>query len=458
MRKATAREFDLFARMNQTIQRHERRNKLRSTYVEMEHIAPIPRRSVWLEDEIEHTPLNWPGKAARVFGSRLTPMEHRVPGSAALESDLHAAWTESSLEAIESQAIKAAVRHGCSFAFTSSGGPGEPAVISTVRSARQATAILDPRTRRTLAALEDIGEGRWNLYEPGRVAVVRRQMSGTLVVDEEYAAPQRVMCSPFIHDPDSEKPFGSSRITREQMSLTNAGIRTMYRSEVSADFYQAPRPIFRGASLEDLLADDEVSPALRKRIGEIWGIPDISPEDDLDLPDELRRVDMTVLPQMSMQPFSDQMRMIVGQFSQASSLPLHYLGFTHDANPQSADAIGAQETDLIRAVRDQIPYFSMARRRYAVDVLTAIYGDLDEGSTEELRGLRAGFADPKEISASEASQMVQLQTSSGNLRPGGQVALELLPLTPEQRAAAERENRISRGSATLEALRGDVEE
>lgn len=461
MRNATPDELDLFKRMSATIRQHEYRNRTRTTYVEMEHVIPMrSHQSVWSQEDIEYVPLGWPGKAARVFGGRLTPTPHRID-SDDLKADLEAAWADTSLAVVEAQAVKGAIRHGCAFVFTSAGGDGEPEVVASARSARQATAIVDPRTRRTLAALEDLGGGMWNLYRPGWAGVVSLWASGLLVVHDEFEAPRRVLCTPFIHDIDMEKPFGSSRITREQMGITNAGIRTFHRSEVSADYYQAPRHLFRGASIEDLLADDGVSVALRKDVRDVWGIPDISTEDDPDVPDELRRVEVTTLPQMSMQPFSEQMRMIVGQFSQASSVPLHYLGFTHDANPTNADALGAHETDLIRAVREQIPYLSMARRQFAVDVLTVLHGDgliESEVGRGALRTLQAGYLDPKEISASEASQMVQLQTSSGNLRTGGAVALELLPLTPEQRAEAARENRLARGVATLSALRQSVEE
>lgn len=454
MRKATPEEFELFARMRNTITSNARRNQLRTLYAEFEHVVHHRSfRSVWTDVEVEQVPLGWPAKAARVFGGRFSPRPFHFRSGSSLADDLAEAHEMASGVAVEGMAIKASVRHGLGFVFTSAGLPGEPEVISTVRSARQATAIIDPRTRRTTAALEDIGDGWWLLYLPHVVLRVSRRLDGILIVDGEYpTGTRRVLCTPFINDLDAERPYGSSRITREQMELTNAGIRTLSRSEVSAEFYQAPRQVLLGVALEDLMADDK--PQVAKALGAIWGIPDIGPEDDQDVPDELRRADIKMLPQMSMQPFTEQMRMIVAQFSQASSVPLHYLGFTNDVNPQSADAIAAHETDLLRVVREQIPYFAMARRQYAVDLLTALYGgDIEQDAASDLRGLSAGYFDPRELSASEASQMVQLQTSEGNLARGGRVALELLPLTPEQRDDAYAENQIGRGASTLAVLR-----
>ena len=249
MRKATPEEFELFARMRNTITSNARRNQLRTLYAEFEHVVHHRSfRSVWTDVEVEQVPLGWPAKAARVFGGRFSPRPFHFRSGSSLADDLAEAHEMASGVAVEGMAIKASVRHGLGFVFTSAGLPGEPEVISTVRSARQATAIIDPRTRRTTAALEDIGDGWWLLYLPHVVLRVSRRLDGILIVDGEYpTGTRRVLCTPFINDLDAERPYGSSRITREQMELTNAGIRTLSRSEVSAEFYQAPKQDLIGA-------------------------------------------------------------------------------------------------------------------------------------------------------------------------------------------------------------------
>ena len=94
-------------------------------------------------------------------------------------------------------------------------------------------------------------------------------------------------------------------------------------------------------------------------------LPDIHPDDDPDVPDSLRRAEVQYAPQMTMQPFSDQFRLIASQFSGASSIPLSYLGIVQDSNPTSAAAIEAQDIDLVRAVKDQYPSLNFGRRALA---------------------------------------------------------------------------------------------
>ena len=160
------------------------------------------------------------------------------------------------------------------------------------------------------------------------------------------------------------------------------------------------------------------------------------------MPDGLRRADLKQIPQMTMQPFSDQFRLLASVVSGATSIPLHYLGVMQDSNPTSAEAIEAHEVDMTNAVRGQHASFNAGRRMLALNVLDAAKGRR-RFEIDEVRHLRPRWVDPRTRSLSEQSQFVALQVQAGNFRPGTEATLRQLPLSSEDRRAIELENRTA---------------
>lgn len=450
MRFATDDETDFYTQMRRQIAVRQQRNQLRSKYAEaermLEHLGlRLPSGRV-----IEQTPLHWPSKAIEVFSSRLSPAFFSMLNGSEYLAKLEGAWVDSSADFAEQLAIKAALRHGPAFVFTSLGdvGAGEPEIIVSAQSALTATCILDRRTRRVRAALELL-EGRGaNLYLPGRVLHVEARAAGRLVVLDEWSSTQRVMCAPYIHDATIEKPFGSSRVTRSVMGFTDAAVRTFMRQEVSAEWYASPRERLLGVGPDAF--DDDAPGWTKSEVGGTDVLPDIHPDDDPDVPDELRRADIKYAPQMTMQPFSDQYRLIASQFSGASSIPLSYLGIVQDSNPTSAEAIEAQDIDLVRAVKDQYPSFNHGRRMLAQNVLTLLDEDVP---AEVLRSVVPRWTEPRHKSIREQSDFVAKQVEVGNFQAGTRETLDLLAITPDEAAThAAANQRTGASSTVLEAL------
>lgn len=346
---------------------------------------------------------------------------------------------ESNGDFLERQAIKSADTHGCAFVFTSRGNEvaGEPPVIMSVRSALEATAEVDPRTRRVTAALE-LTETGANLYLPGKVLECANTGAGWQVVDEWPTGSSRVLCAVYVHDGTLERPFGAPRVNRTIMAATMAGVRTLLRQEVAAEFYQAPRSVLLGADSSVFDAPGAWSAVT----GSVWGLPDVPLDDDTDMPDGLRRADLQQIPQMSMQPFSDQYRLLASVVASAASIPVHYLGVTQDSNPTSAEALEAVENDLVRSVRAQEASFNIGRRDLALNILAVQHGD-SVAVSRDARSLVPSWEDPRTRSMSEQSQMVALQVQAGNFKAGTDATLRQLPISAEDRAQIARENRQS---------------
>lgn len=444
-RFATDAETEVFRRLQAKIRQQHRRNHKRTLYADAEHTLQSYGLSLPDGKEVEQTPMFWPGKAIEVFSSRLRPAGYTMD-DASLLADLESAFEEGSIAAKERLAIKSALRHGPAFVFASAGdaSAGEPRVITTALSALSATAELD-RAGNVTAALELLGSREANLWLPGRTLHVQMRTGGRIAVLDEYGSSRRVLCAPYVHGATLERPFGTSRITRPIMGFTDAGMRTFMRSEVSAEWYSYPRERLLGvdpAAFED-------APGWLHMIGGVQALPDIHPDDEPNYPDSLRRAQVHTVPQMSMQPFSDQFRLIGAQFSGASSIPPNYLGIISDSNPTSAQAIWAQEVDLVRSVEDQYPSLNIGRRALAINVLTVLYGDFD---LAEVSGLTSQWEDARTRSPLEQGQFVAQQVGAGNFQAGTRATLDLLPISPDAAKLHAEANQRAAGGSLLDRV------
>lgn len=450
MRQVTDDEADVLVRLHRVVVDRSPSNMLRDRFVRAKERLTATGFTIPVSMLGFQVPLDWPRKAVEVFASRQVPLGYSTRERTSLLDDIEAVAEDSNLDFIERQAIESADALGCSFIFTSRGdtSAGDSEVLVTARSALAATAELDPRSGRVSAALELIGGSRVNLYLPGMVLTCIRRPSGWFVEDEWATGTRRVLCAPYVHGATLERPLGQSRVTPTVMRLTYGATRTLLRQDVAAEFYSAPRAAILGADSSMFREGNEFSAIL----GAVWGLPDVTLDDDEDMPDALRRADVKQIPQMSMQPFSDQYRLLASAMAGASSVPVHYLGVTQDSNPTSAEALQTIENDLVRTVRGQEPSFNIGRRNLALNILTALYGDLDEDRYRELRGLTPRWEDPRYRSMSEQSQFVALQVQTGNMQAGTAATLRQLPLSPADAHEIQQENLRAQGSSMIDRI------
>lgn len=453
MRELRKDELEAVQKLYARIVGHQRRNQLRTEYAEYEH--GIERLGFSIPPQMRDFTmvLGWIRKACEVEGSRLIREGFTMPVRSSLLDDLDDVFGEARMRQVERMAIDASIRHGVSFVFTSRGdtSKGEPEILSVAKPALSASADVDPRSGVVLSALELLGGTRVNLYLPGRVLLCVRRLgvNGWVVEDEYPTGTKRVLCTPYVHGATLEKPLGESRITVPMMKITDGAVRTLLRQEVSAEFYSAPRLMALGGGRE-MFEDDQghVRTGWESIIGAVWGIPD---EED-EMTGERHRVSIEQISQMSMQPHSDQYRLLAGVFSGESSIPVSYLGVIQDGNPTSADAIYASEADLIRLVKAQHLSLGLGADGLARDVLTVMYGDLDDAANADLRGLSPKWQDPRTRSVLEQSQFVAQQVGAGNFQPGTEGTLAQLPISPEDAKFILSENRRAQGNTVLQGL------
>lgn len=226
--------------------------------------------------------------------------------------------------------ILSAMISACSFIYISADDTGYPRL--QVIDGGNATGTIDPIT---------------NMLNEG-YAVLERDENGAVISEAYFTKEQTefyykneltdviknpapyALLVPIIYRPDAVRPFGHSRITRACMNLTQTALRTLKRSEVSAEFYSFPQKYVLGMS-EDA--------EFNNRLAAMSSFLRIDKDSDNDKPT------VGQFSQQSMSPYIEQLKSIASLFAAETGLTLDDLGFTTN-NPMSAEAIKASHENL----------------------------------------------------------------------------------------------------------------
>ena len=248
--------------------------------------------------------------------------------------------------------VQGALIGACAFIYISEDEDGFPRL--QVINADDATGILNPVTgllNEGYAVLE-----RDSFGLPIREAYFTHEYSafyenGQLVDQREYAV-KEPMLVPIIFRPDAKRVFGHSRITRACMAQVSSALRTIKRSEISAEFYSFPQKYVTGVD-QDAEQIDKWSAAMSAMMKFTLS------EDGQD------HVKLGQFTQQSMAPHAEQLKMFASLFASEVGLTLDDLGFPQ-SNPSSYDAIRASHENLRLTAR-------AAQKSFNVGILNAGY-------------------------------------------------------------------------------------
>ena len=139
------------------------------------------------------------------------------------------------------------------------------------------------------------------------------------------------------HESTLDRPFGSSRITREVMGYIDSAVRANLNEEVAAAF---------AASTQKYLLGTDGDPFEHKSrwsayIGSIFNI---------DMTEDGTIPQFGQLPQPSMEPMTAHFRNLCAKMSAATGIHVSQFGVVHD-QPSSAEAIYAENEPLIQDVK-----------------------------------------------------------------------------------------------------------
>ena len=325
---------------------HRHRIENRYEFYEMKHLAedlkistpPSLRRMSYV--------LGWCGKSVDSLADRLVFGDFKRD-----VFNLTEIYNMNNRDVMIDSAILGALICSCSFIYITQGSDGFP--LMRVIDAKFATGIIDPITNMlkegyAILEVDDNGSPKVEAYlKPYATEVYE---DGKFARTYKHPSPYPLLV-PIIYRPDAKRPFGHSRITRACMNLQDSAVRTVKRSEISAEFYSYPQRFVLGMD-----PDAERLDNWRVTMSTLFRI---DKDDDGDKPT------VGQFPQQTMTPHLDQIKVFAGMFAGETGLTLEDLGFP-STNPSSSEAIKASHESLRLTARK-------AQRDFGVGLLNAGY-------------------------------------------------------------------------------------
>lgn len=292
---------------------------MKNTIIDRSTMIPPDMR--WLTET-----LGWCGKAVDSLADRLI-----FNGFEDDNFDVQQIFSMNNPDVLFDNAVLSALISSCCFIYISPDGEGFPRL--QVIDGGNATGTIDPITGLlsegyAVLSRDDNDNVLLEAYfTPGKTEYITK---GVVRTDVRLTRVGYPLLVPIIYRPDASRPFGHSRISRACMRIMQAALRTLRRSEVSAEFYSFPQKYILGLS-DDIEVD--------KWKATMSSMLDFGKDDDGDVPK------VGQFTQQSMTPYIEQLRMFAALFAGETGLTMDDLGFVSD-NPSSAEAIMASHENL----------------------------------------------------------------------------------------------------------------
>lgn len=286
----------------------------------------IPAEFMWMAET-----LGWCGKAVDSLADRLSFREFRNDNF-----NLNEIYAMNNGDILPDSAMLSALISSCCFVYISPDADGFPRL--QVIDGGNATGDIDPITgllKEGYAVITRDKNGNPDVeayFVAGRTEYYQHNH---LIRVDANAAPYPLLV-PIIYRPDAMRPFGHSRISRACMNLMQGALRTLLRSEVSAEFYSFPQRYITGL--------DPDAEEMDKWKATISTLLTFTRNEDGG------ETKLGQFSQQSMSPYTEQLRTFAALFAGETGLTLDDLGFVTD-NPSSADAIKASHENLRLSAR-----------------------------------------------------------------------------------------------------------
>ena len=272
--------------------------------------------------------LGWCGTAVDALADRIVFREFEDDNF-----NLNEIFEMNNPDIIFDSAVLSATISSCCFIYISPDEDGYPRL--QVIDGSNATGIIDPITGlleegyAVLKRNSDTDNPTLEAYfTREETRYIRKGKKDNEVIPHKAGYPLLV---PIIFRPDAKRPFGRSRISRSCMSLVGSALRTIKRSEISAEFFSFPQKYVTGLS-EDAEPMDKWKATMAAMLS-------FTKDEDGEHPI------IGQFAQQSMTPHLEQLKMFAALFAGETGLTLDDLGFA-TANPSSSEAIKAAHENL----------------------------------------------------------------------------------------------------------------
>lgn len=388
------------------------------------------------------TVLGWPRLAVDAPHERLGVVGFRYPDALDADSDMQEIWQRSNLDADAPLAHLDALIFRRGFVVAGMGEDGFPLI--TVESPLHMTAMWDARRRHTGPALQfyrDEADDQFAaLYLPDQtITLAHTSGRGWTIEGRDQHNQGWVPVMVMANRARTHDRAGTSEITPEVRSITDAACRTLLDLEISREFYAAPQRYILGAT-EEAFQDSQGNPksaweTYRGRVlalerDEEGNVPQVGSFAAYD-PGVYSRVIDT---------YAEIMASITG-------LPAAYLGKTTD-QPASADAIRMSTDRLVQKVRLKQNAFEHAWEGAMRMAMAFRDGTIPDAAMR----IETIWRNPEVPTPAATTDAIQKQIASGYMPPRSDVAGEVLGYTPNQRARIAAEWARQDGEGALRSV------
>lgn len=370
----TPEDRETVGRLVHVLQAHNARNQRLSRYYNAEVDAKEVNIGIAVPDSLADLDVkcSWPRIAVDALAKR-SHLDGFWVSSGDTLTMINDIAKRNNLTAAYGRAITSELVHGVVFATL---GYGVNGVTIRYHTAETASALYDGATDSISAGLVIIDSRKYNqdtMYRPNLVYVYTPTYIIALSRDVHDASwHARYMYHQLghtpmvamVHAPTTQKPFGSSRISREVISLTNSMLRESLRLEVSSETFTSPQKVILGG---DETLQDELAGNYQAYLSSILTI---SKDSEGDVPT------FTQIAAASMAPHLEVIRSLASSFSAATNVPTSELGVVADSNPSSAEAITAAREGIILDA-ERLNESNAASLRDIMALSIAIEGDTD---------------------------------------------------------------------------------
>ena len=256
----------------------------------------------------------------------------------------------------------------------------------------------------------------------------------------------RPLMEALVWNATSKKPFGRSRIKEPVRRLIDGYVRTIANATIGLEFATSPQKYLLGVTDEQY--DVIINQKFKQYVGSIIA--------STNNPETGEKPSFGQLPQGSVTPHVEMLRILATQFSAATGLSVTDTGVVNEANPTSADAVLAQSQTLI-AMAEQLNVSNGNSLRIIALMAIAIANNTSlDGLTEEQKAVIAHFKNPSMPSiAASADAAIKIASAREGFAKTD-TFLEMIGFDKADiRRIRAQESRVQ-GLSTLRELEGDV--
>ncbi|SUE29599.1 Phage portal protein, SPP1 Gp6-like [Nocardia farcinica] len=303
--------------------------------------------------------VGYPRLYVNAITERLELEGFRIAGKEEADEELWAWWQMNDLDVESTLGHTEALVHGRSYVTISAPDPKvdigwDPKVpIIRVESPTTLYATIDPRTRQITQAIRAIKDEEGNeviaatLYLPLQTVMWQRDGGQWALVGSVPHNLGIVPVVPLANRIRISDLVGTSEITPELRSVTDAAARIMMNMQATAELMAVPQRLLFGVKKEDLGVDPETGQQLFDAyLARILGFEDPEGKAQQFSAAELRN-------------FTEALQEVAKQAAAYTGLPPQYLSVQSD-NPASAEAIRASESRLVTECEHKAKLFGGA--------------------------------------------------------------------------------------------------